>query len=170
VRLISRDSFAERVLLGEHITVSQVLLYASRSAFNDARGSGTEPVCRELYYARTETERKNGIRLNVGESTGLGEQIVYAHGDNDTWHTPVVEVVDTYHLPQACVEAKLTLSRVFAVFEEIGRGDDMVLIRLKAEGHSYEEIAGIQGLSSSEVRKRISAARKAFLEYADEFR
>jgi len=59
-RAIRRDAFRSRLEAGQSIPLSQVAVYALRSAQNDIRNSGSEPVCRELYGARTEKEVKGG--------------------------------------------------------------------------------------------------------------
>lgn len=59
-RAIHRDAFRSRLEAGQSIPLSQVAVFALRSAQNDIRNSGSEPVCRELYGARTEKEVKHG--------------------------------------------------------------------------------------------------------------
>lgn len=59
-RAIHRDAFRSRLEAGQSIPLSQVAVFALRSAQNDIRNSGSEPVCRELYGARTEREVKHG--------------------------------------------------------------------------------------------------------------
>ena len=58
LRAVRRDSFAKRLAEGQTIPYSKVAAYCVNSGRSDARDMGTEPICREMMGARTDTERK----------------------------------------------------------------------------------------------------------------
>lgn len=58
LRAIRRDAFAKMLAAGEDLPYSKVVAYCLNSGRTDARDAGTEPVCRTLYGARTEKERR----------------------------------------------------------------------------------------------------------------
>jgi len=82
-RMISRDSLANRLEEGGVISDHALAMFAVRAGFTDIRDSATDPVCRELYGARTEKERDNGVVLppstdkRVTWSTDEGESSVW---------------------------------------------------------------------------------------------
>lgn len=72
-KVIHRDAFRSRIETGRPLPYSQVAVYATRSACNDIRDTGADPVCRELMGSRTEREVREGsgpdrdpIRLRQG--------------------------------------------------------------------------------------------------------
>jgi len=71
MRLVQRDSLRERILSGMRIPDGQIASYAVRSAFNDCRDSGTEPVARAMCGARTERERDRDVNVYAPVTTRL---------------------------------------------------------------------------------------------------
>lgn len=58
LRAIRRDAFAKVLAEGGDLPYSKVVAYCLNSGRTDARDAGTEPVCRTLFGARTEKERR----------------------------------------------------------------------------------------------------------------
>ena len=56
-RIIRRDALRKRIEEGKSISYSHLATFAVRSAYTDIRDSGTNPVTREMFHARTEKER-----------------------------------------------------------------------------------------------------------------
>ena len=62
VKVMSHDTFREKILEGKPPTISKIKSYAVQSAITDIRGDGCNPVCRSLYGASTATERVKGVK------------------------------------------------------------------------------------------------------------
>lgn len=59
MRAIRRDSFAKVLSTGKSLPYSKVISYCVNSGRTDVRNMGTDPVCRTLYGAQTEKERRD---------------------------------------------------------------------------------------------------------------
>lgn len=65
LRLISRDSLHNKLEAGAKIPDTLLATYAVRSGFNDIRGMGTNPITREMFGARTESEIKKNKKYTT---------------------------------------------------------------------------------------------------------
>ena len=91
MRLVQRDALRERILSGIRIPDGQISSYAVRSAFNDCRDSGTEPIFRAMCGAKTERERSRDN--NVYAPTGT--RLVWRRAEIGADEFDDFDVVDT---------------------------------------------------------------------------
>jgi DNA-directed RNA polymerase specialized sigma24 family protein len=173
LRLIHRDSLRERILAGENITPSHLATYAVRSACSDIRSMGTNPVCREIYGARTETERLKAKAEGTdnGRRWKIKDPRVSFQKDEDGI-SALVEIADEAGLAVEDVQA-------FGIFW--ARMENMLkwrvpgawpryakILRMKLEGGTTKEIAKELGVSSSRTTTMMSVARKILREARDQ--
>jgi len=162
-RLMYRDSLRERIIEGVEITTSHLASYAFRSACSDIRSMGTNPVCREIYGARTETERRKAKENGTeGRRWGLKDSRVSFQKDEDGV-SAVLEIAD---------EAKFDLEDVQA-FETFWARMESVLkwrvpgawpryakiLKMKVQGGTTKEIAKELGVSDSRTTTMMAVAR-----------
>jgi len=86
LKLIARDALRGRLLKGQKITNSHLATYCVRTGFTDIRKNGTEPVCREMYGARTETERVKQRQAREGDIPAITIFPTFRNNDfTTTW-------------------------------------------------------------------------------------
>lgn len=153
MRAIKRDAFARHLQEGK-LTYGKVVSYCVNSGRTDARDMGTDPVCRELYGARTEVERRNGGRAEVQDD-------------------PAPARFDTDGNPVALSESmpEMSFDAVWARIEQTvltckpKAGERYAaLLRLKVAGYSLEEIAQIQGVSRNRTASMLADVRRMLRE------
>jgi hypothetical protein len=172
LRLMDRDSLHDRIRSGQNITVSHLSTYAVRSACSDIRSMGTNPVCREIYGARTETERLKA-KLNGtddGRRWKIKDPRVSFHKDEEGL-SAVLEIADEARVEVADVEAfevfwvrmeKALKWRVPGAWPRYAK-----ILRMKLEGGTTKEIANEMGVSTSRTTTMLSVARKILREVKD---
>jgi hypothetical protein len=167
MRLIHRDALAGRIFAGLKISDSLIATYAVRSAYNDCRDSGTEPVSRSLLGARTERER-------VGR-----DDIMYEHSDLQVlWASDRMaefasfDVVDRNAVTAAEV---MEYESFWTRIEGVLRARDpescpkcMNIVRQKAEGRTVTEIAKDQGMPAARVSAFMSFTKECVLRAMEE--
>lgn len=86
---IRRDAFAESVAEGKPPTRNQLGSWAVRIALNVMRDRGTDAHAREVYGARTLTERTTGLQRCV-DAVATHAQVIQGSDDEDGFTTEVM--------------------------------------------------------------------------------
>jgi hypothetical protein len=162
-RLIYRDSLRERIMEGVEITPSHLASYAFRSACSDIRSMGTNPVCREIYGARTETERRKAKEDgSEGRRWGLKDsRVSFQKGEDGV--SAVLEIADEEGTALEDVQAFETFwTRMESVLKWRVPGAwprYAKILRMKVEGGTTKEIAKELGVSDSRTTTMMAVAR-----------
>ena len=158
-RLISRDSLADRLAEGHLITDQQLAMFAVRSGYTDVRDSGTNPVCRELYGARTEREREKG----VGFLPMMDARIVWSSEEDGEGDGAWTDIADN----AANQEDAVAFAQVWDRLEGIIRkhkpqaADRYIgLLRSKANGAALADIADEENVSTSRATSMMAEIRR----------
>lgn len=143
-RLIARDSLAQRLADGHRVSDQQVMWFAVQAGFTDVRDSGTNPVCREMYGARTEREREKGVVL--GPITD--PRVVWSANDDAdaTW----MDIVDTASSPEDDINFAQLWGRLEdAIRSHKARAADRYIriLQTKVMGGTVHDIAAQEGVS-----------------------
>lgn len=158
VRLIRRDSLRKRLSEGGPVTYTHIASYAVRSAFTDARNAGTEPICRELFGARTETERRKiqGVvesDVMLRHVSGDTTTVTMTHDDHDN---PMLGDV-VVHTAMA-VEDRLAFEATWEKVETLirrrrpGSADrDIAILQRRVQGWTAQEISEALGVNRGVV-------------------
>lgn len=168
VRLISRDSLRERVLGGKDIPDTLLATYAVRASFSDIRDMGTNPVTREMFGARTESERAKGVVT----APLTDSRIIWSKGDEGS----PASIVDMVGDPLAnggagSVEEYMDFQRYMHRLEDVIRakkpkaGDRYLgVLRMKVSGFTIPEIAEEEGVSVFRAASMVAEARRCLQE------
>jgi hypothetical protein len=172
LRQIHRDSLRDRIMAGKTPSVSHLCSYAVRSAFTDARNSGTNPVCRALYGARTETERRKAAES--GEDTKRWSyndtNVTYTKGDNG-----MTQILDIVVNDDEEIYDRLYFNDIWkGVMSTLQKGKPKVfkryaeVLEIKSRGFGTDEVACAMGVSKSRASSMIAEARRVVREARDE--
>ena len=163
LRLIHRDSLRNRIMLGKPITYSHLCTYAIRSAWTDARNSATNPVCRELFGARTETERKRMKEQGETRRWRINDPRVSLRRHEDG----VAMLMDIAVDDRDLIEDALFFQSVWdKLLDEIMVGKPRVwerysmVLKVKLQGGGVHEVADVMKVSPSRATSMISETRK----------
>lgn len=161
LKLIQRDSLRERIKKGENITDSHLATYAVRTGFTDIRKDGTEPVCREMYGARTERERAKRLTLPAADD----ERLTWIKEDDGT--LTIADVADTESGRINDSISKVYFDETWDRITEILKTKKpksweryvLILQRVTA-GWTVKDIADAEPVSTNRASALISEARK----------
>lgn len=171
MRLVKRDALRTRILEGMPITDEQLATYAVRGAYNDARNSGTDPVSREMYGARTERERAKGKKTGPISDNRLVWGRDEDSGEPYTW----IDIADTGSSMSAeAMEDQLQLNDIMSVVVDHFKAKKphawaryVNVLNMKAVGSSLREIAAAENVGlfraasmTAEMRRRLRDALK----------
>jgi hypothetical protein len=158
MRLIARDSLRDRLTAGYKVTDQQIALFAVRAGFTDIRDSGTDPVCREMYGARTEREREKGVVFAPIHDA----RVVWAtEGDEHpgTW----MDIADNSEnqedavaFAQVCGRLEDTIRKYKPTVADRYIG----ILRSKATGGTINSIADGEGVSSCRASAMMAEVRR----------
>ena len=146
LRMIARDSLKSRIKLGFPIEDYHITAWALRSALTDVRNQGTEPIHRELHWAKTSTERKNGAKRGT-----LSDPCVLWESDKDGQVQRSPEIKDlgsSFNITN--VEDAIQFNDIWGQVTEIidfefpNSPDYLKAFQMHIEGATYAEVA--QGL------------------------
>jgi len=161
LNLIRRDALRGRILKGVHITNSHLATYAVRTGFTDIRKDGTEPVCREMYGARTERERAKKIVLGPLDDDRLCWSV-----NEDGTHTVSDIAVDGDE-----AEAKMAFENIWAQIREVVKDKKpqkweryVTILYRVSEGWSVKEIAAAEDVSRHRAASLVQEARRCVRE------
>jgi len=161
-RLIYRDSLRSRVMLNHTIADQHICTYAVRSAWTDSRNSATNPVCRELYGARTDAER---LHQKANPNAALGARVVvYKENPNAEGIQHLLEVVqdddpgviDSIHFEQTW---RRVITEVMKAKPQAADRYVQVLM-MKLQDGSADDIAMELGVSPTRATSMLAEARR----------
>jgi len=178
LRFIQRDGLRSRLLGGKKITYTHLATYATRSAYNDIRNRATEPVCREVFGARTEQERKKAKELakereeeGRTESGPVPGRKVTAEGGacGGSRTEGLLYIQDPSATHDDLWAARRSFERVWVRISEAMRKSKprawkryLGLLWLQlVEGLSVKEIASLEGVTDVRAATMIQEAKKA---------
>lgn len=160
-KLIHRDSLRNRIMLGRSLSHSHICTYAVRSAWTDARDNATNPVCRELHGARTETER---AKMEETKSSGprvLDPRVTFSTEDGVTQLLDIAaddsdDVVDNLHFESLWGRVLDTI--------RVGKPKSydryIEVLKIKLQGGNSTDIAMAMGVSASRATSMMAEARR----------
>ena len=168
-RLIHRDSLRNRLMTGQKVTTSHLCTYAVRSAWTDARNSATNPVCREMYGARTDAERRKakvegerrwGLRdprvVVTKDEDGVAQLMDIAVYDHD-------EIIDNDHFDDMWARMMAALEKKMPKpYKRYAR-----VLQVKYLGGTTHEVATEMGVSLTGAPSMIAEARRVLREARD---
>jgi hypothetical protein len=139
MRVIHRDAFAKHLVDGAALPYSKVVSYCVNSGRTDARDMGTNPVCRELYGARTDRERLLGVST-------VAERVHRQDTDGNIVASTTCDVEEA------------------SEFEDVWNRVEQIFRRRRS--HVWERYTSVlalrvQGLSVDEIAKREGATRNS---------
>ena len=156
--MIARDALKSRIESDLPITYSHIAAYCVRSAYNDIRDSGTNPILREMVGARTEVEIKKGVSGVSMPLDQLNVQYRVINHINEEGFRDV-EIIDM----ATHIEEKKGFEDVWQQIKEyaVSSKDPMILdiLGLKLEGHSLSEIGDKLQMNPIKVATSIRALR-----------
>ena len=172
LRLIRRDSLRNRIMMGKPITDSHLCTYAIRSAWTDARNSATNPICREMFGARTETERRK-MRQEQAEGKEsrrwqIQDSRVSLQRKSEDGVAMLMNIaVNNQDVIEDAIYFKSIWDRLL---EEIKVGKPKVwdrysqVLAVKLQGGGAHEVALEMGVSKSRATSMISETRRVIKE------
>jgi len=156
-RLIARDSLRTRILMDLPILDNHIAQWAINSAYTDARDSASNPVTREFYGARTETERAKGVKLApLSQGAAMwGEDRKDAGSWTDLLDPNTSSLEDQLQFEQLWT---LVSNKIKAKTEH----SDMYLnlLKMKMRGYSVHEIAMATNCSKEKATTLLAKARQ----------
>jgi len=163
LKMIRLDALRTRIEAGLHINASHLITYATRTAFTDIRNMGTEPVCRELYGARTERERRRGTYLPPIRDSRLSGYRKSATAT--TW----VDVVDT----GLTLDERVSFEQMWLLVEKVIRTKKpnagaryVKIVEALFKGFTVKDIASDETVSPYRAAGIIAEARRCMREAA----
>lgn len=166
VKLVARDALAGRIAAGEPVKNHHIASWAVRSAYGDIRNDGTEPICRELYGARTERERKIA-KAEALVPVSSDTRLVRSKSEDDTVEWTDIADTDS-QLSAGALEDAIQFEQVWGQIESLIHSkrsqlgeQHLSVLALKASGMSVKEIADDQGMSVFRATSLVAEARKA---------
>lgn len=184
LKLVQRDALRERILSGTKVTDSHLATYAVRSGFTDIRRDGTEPVCREMYGARTERERSKmkaeRERREREEQEGFEVRPTVTKDKRITWHRDdgewmtIADVEDTEAVDGDVAMAQMAFEDTWQRIEAIVRANSprawqryVTILHRVTDGWSIKEIARAEGVSRNRAATLVAEARKCVRDSRD---
>lgn len=155
VRMIRRDAFAKILEDGGKVLYSKVVAYCVNSGRTDARDMGTEPVCREMFGARTEKERRE--RRETVPQFGEEQAVVW---DTDGNFVPQDEIdfID---------DSSIDFDRVWDQIVNVIHDHKPQaykryagILAMRAQGYSTKEISQKEGVSRNRAASMLAEARR----------
>lgn len=165
LNLIRRNALKGRLANGVRITDSHLATYAVRTGFTDIRKDGTEPVCREMYGARTERERAKQVKLGPLND----ERLSWSKAEDGSF--TISDVADAESQDGATVEAHLAFDDMWENIRAVVREKKpkvweryVKILFHVANGWSIKEIATAEGVSRHRAASLVNTARRCVRE------
>lgn len=149
-KLIRRDSLKDKIDQGLPIYYKQLAAYAVNSAKNDMRDNGSNPVCRELHGARTDTEMKQDGKA---QTHAMGLLSAVKRKDNDDHIFLELVDSDAPRLMEAQVDYSDFMKELYNRIQPFFRSRTTKVLKaleLFADGESKKDIyeeTGIQDIT-----------------------
>lgn len=158
-KLIARDSLTAWLAAGNSIEDRHLAMFIVRSAFSEVRDSAGNPVCRELYGARTDSERKKDVQLPA-----ITDSRVIWSTDNESGESPHwVDLVDDTASPEEQVAFASIMKQVYSVIQEKKPQTAerfIKIVNMRSEGLSLKEIAEEEGVSPFRAASLMAEVRR----------
>lgn len=158
-RLIRRDSLRDRLAAGHHITDQQIAMFAVRAGYTDIRDSGTDPVAREMFGARTEREREKGVVTQPITDP----RVVWASPDSGEAPGTWIDIADNV----ANQEDEMQFAQIWERLEDTIRkhkpnaADRYIgILRAKMEGNTVGDIADGEDVSNFRATSMMAEIRR----------
>lgn len=171
-KLIHRNSLRGRLANGQGIPDSLIASWAVRSGRNDARGMGTNPVCRELYGARTDRERRVGVTPLAVPSSGEATAVRAVFRRDDHGRATVADLAESRDVEQSVLDG-MEFEAMWGQLEQVmARKKPQAwrryagIVRKRAEGWSLQEIADGEGVSHHRAASMLAESRLVLREAA----
>lgn len=157
VRVIRRDAFAKMLADGGSVPYSKVVAYCVNSGRTDARDMGVEPVCREMFGARTEKERRE--QQEHPEEPQFGNR------------PPATRDTDGSFMPQDTDEIDMDFEVIWHQIENVVNDHKPQawerysgILAMKYRGMTTKEIAAAEGVSRNRAASMLAEARRCVRE------
>lgn len=160
VRIIRTDGLAPTLNAGEEVDYHRVVAYCLNSSRSDIRDMGTEPVCRTLYGAQTDTERARN-RTQEPSIQGFEDRLPIDTDGNLYQHDEVDAIVQDTP-PSHLLDFESIWQRVVAVVQAhkpVAWPRYTHIVQMRAEGYSTDEIAADQKVSRHRAAKMLATVR-----------
>jgi hypothetical protein len=159
LRAIRRDAFAKVLADGCDLPYSKVVAYSVNSGRTDARDMGTEPVCRELYGARTAKERRE---MTTEERTGPvpSATVVYDTDENFVPPENTTTIDDGTDFDRLWNQIENAVEDKKPQAWERYAG----ILAMKAKGFTTQEIADAEGVGRNRAASMLAEARRCVRE------
>jgi len=158
VRAIHRNALRKLLATGRKVPYSKVIAYCVNSGRSDARNMGKEPICREMFGARTEKERREMAQ----------------HGDDVAFGEPTSSVLDTDGnlVPQedslpSTNETGSDFDRVWQQIENVVHDHKpraweryAGILAMRARGFTTRDIAAVENVSRNRAASMLAEARR----------
>ena len=169
--LIARDALRNRIEKGLSITPSAIAAFAINSAINDCRDMARNPICRELYGARTDKERKTRQKVEWGgEHTScplLSD--TPANWNNENANSTLM--VDVAEVPDVTIDEWLDFEAVFLEMQDAIQDRKPLawqrysgIVRMKVEGATTKDICVEEGVSRHRAATILAETRRVLRE------
>lgn len=174
-KLIQRDSLRERLILGKPVYNSQLASWCCRSAQNDIRSMGTDPVSRTMYGAQTITERKRGSRSTYN-SANTRQIAMYTVKGATVDESRTIEILDEGSSPASALESKQRLHQLYQQMKRSLRKTNtgnlthlevVGILDAMIEGSTVAEISHRFGLTLSRTHTVVGRMRRTLREARD---
>jgi hypothetical protein len=146
-KLVRRDSLKEKIENNLPIYYKQLAVYAVNSAKNDMRDNGSNPVCRELHGARTDTEMKGG-KASSFHASGMISAVKRKDEDDKVF----MELVDdtSSQMMESYIDYPDFMKELFNKIHPYFRKDTPKVLKaleLLADGESKQDIMDETGIA-----------------------
>jgi len=179
-KLIRRNVLRDRILEGRAISDRHLATFVLRSAYNDCRDEGVNPVARELYGARSQKERKMGVRIKDNPLGADPRVILFRSEQTEKPAYNVQGIKDIAEsedspLTHKRVEDAIFTNQCWGEIEKILRAKKpsvwqkyLKFIQMRFEGARLSDIAEHEGVSDWQVSAIMADVKKTMQEAADE--
>lgn len=170
---IRRDAFRSWLLRGDPPKRSQLANWAKRKAINEYRRRGKDALGREMYGARTVSERKSGEDTQDSIHPSVYTLIQHQDEGSDTVEPPTIKDPLTAEILEHSVQGSVGMSRVIdAIRRTKSRNPDRFedLFLLMVDGYSTEEIGEYFDVSLNRAGNLMASLRQALRQAEQESR
>lgn len=170
MHLVQRDSLAKQIRQHLPIRPSSLLVFCTRSAYNDLRDMAQEPVCRQMIGAKTELE----VQGNVKRKTHLcGDSTITVVSQKSEAEDGVPEMCVVAQAPTESIEAMEAFDMFWARLQPIlenQMGEDkgrqaLAISRKVVDGLSIREAGEEEGVDLKDATALYTKAR-SWMSYA----
>ena len=157
-KLIFRDSLTPWLAAGNPVENRHIAMFIIRSAFSESRDSGRNPICRELYGARTESERKKGVVLGA-----ITDSRVIWSGEDHEGQGHWEDLRDDAATPEEDMIFASMMDRIHSVIRERkpSVADRYIgIFEMRSQGLSLKEIAEQENVTSFRAAALMTEVRR----------